>query len=175
MKMSRNRIKIGPSHVMVNKLGLQTIVREFYSHWVPNTSSLVLQLSLVYKYITMIQFRFENVTVTATQRKIVIHGKIFVREMVLQSSNSYDNKFLMKIKAIFKTSSNPISNLIITIIVLIIANLHRKSGWVRWSSENCARSLNLTIRTNAICTTQNLSWRTRHTNSSGNLGYKRIT
>ena len=28
--------------------------------------------------------------------------------------------------------------------------------WARWSTGNCARSLNLTIRTNGICTTQNL-------------------
>ena len=31
--------------------------------------------------------------------------------------------------------------------------------WARWSTGNCARNLNLIIRTNGICTTQNLSWR----------------
>ena len=33
---------------------------------------------------------------------------------------------------------------------------------------------NLTIRTNSICATQNLSWRMRHTLFSGILRYKRI-
>ena len=31
------------------------------------------------------------------------------------------------------------------------------TGWARWSTENSARNLNLTNRTNGICTTQNLS------------------
>ena len=35
------------------------------------------------------------------------------------------------------------------------------TGGVKWSTRNCARSLNLIIRTNGICTTQNPSWRTR--------------
>ena len=47
--------------------------------------------------------------------------------------------------------------------------------WARQSTENCARSLNLTIRTNGICTTQNLSYKMRRTNFTGILRYKRIT
>ena len=34
--------------------------------------------------------------------------------------------------------------------------------WARRSIGNCARNFNLTIRTNGICPTQNLSWRMRH-------------
>ena len=34
--------------------------------------------------------------------------------------------------------------------------------WATWSSGSCARNLNLTIRTNSICTTQHLSWRITH-------------
>ena len=54
------------------------------------------------------------------------------------------------------------------------------TGWARWSTGNCARNLNLTIRTNGICTTQNSYWRMRckissrilATNGSPNLGQK---
>ena len=34
--------------------------------------------------------------------------------------------------------------------------------WGRWSTGNCARNLNLNIRSNAISTNQNRSWRIRH-------------
>ena len=34
--------------------------------------------------------------------------------------------------------------------------------WARWSIGNCARNWSLTIRTNGICTNQNLSWIMRH-------------
>ena len=44
-------------------------------------------------------------------------------------------------------------------------------GWARGSIGNCARSLNFTIRTNGICTTQNPSWRMRVTKFSGKLRY----
>ena len=47
--------------------------------------------------------------------------------------------------------------------------------WARWFTRNCARNWSLTIRTNGICTTQHLSWKMRHTNSSGILTHKRIT
>ena len=49
------------------------------------------------------------------------------------------------------------------------------TGRAGWSTENCARNWNLTIRTNGICTTQYLSWRMTRTNPSGMLRYKRIT
>ena len=39
--------------------------------------------------------------------------------------------------------------------------------WARWSTGNCARNWNLTIRTNALSTTQNPSWRMRCKKSSG--------
>ena len=32
------------------------------------------------------------------------------------------------------------------------------SVWARWSTGSCAKNLNLTIRTNGICTTQHLFW-----------------
>ena len=35
--------------------------------------------------------------------------------------------------------------------------------WAKWSTGNCARDWSLTIRTNNICTTPNLSWRIGHT------------
>ena len=41
------------------------------------------------------------------------------------------------------------------------------TGWARLSTGNCARSSSLVILTNSICTTLNLSWRMRRTNSSG--------
>ena len=41
--------------------------------------------------------------------------------------------------------------------------------WVRWFIGNCARNWILTIRVNSICTTQNLPWRMRRTNSSGSF------
>ena len=44
-------------------------------------------------------------------------------------------------------------------------------GWGKWTTGNCARSLNLTIRT--ICTTQNPSWEMRRTKFSGILRCKR--
>ena len=51
------------------------------------------------------------------------------------------------------------------------------TGWERWSTENCARNLDLTMQTNGICTTQNSSWKMRQTslgfwdtNGSPNLG-----
>ena len=47
--------------------------------------------------------------------------------------------------------------------------------WERWSTGNCARNWNLTIRAISIWITQNLSWRLRRTNSSGILIYKRIS
>ena len=47
-----------------------------------------------------------------------------------------------------------------------------KTGWTRWFTGNFARNWNLTIQTNGICTTQNLSWRMRRTNSSGVLRKK---
>ena len=47
------------------------------------------------------------------------------------------------------------------------------TGWVKGSTENCARNLNLTIRTNGIGTTQHQSLRMTHKNSSGILTYKR--
>ena len=43
------------------------------------------------------------------------------------------------------------------------------TGWVRWSTGNCAKNLNLTIRINVICTTPHLSWKMRRTNSNGIL------
>ena len=51
------------------------------------------------------------------------------------------------------------------------------NGWVKWSTGNFARNVNLIIRTSGICTTQNPSWRMRHrtpmgfwhTNGSPNL------
>ena len=49
------------------------------------------------------------------------------------------------------------------------------SRWARWSTENCVRNWNLTIRTNVISTTHNLYWRMKRTNSSGILIYKLIT
>ena len=36
------------------------------------------------------------------------------------------------------------------------------TGWARWSTGNCARNLNLTMRKNGICTTQNPSCKMRH-------------
>ena len=48
------------------------------------------------------------------------------------------------------------------------------TGCGRWSTGNCARNVNLTIRTNRICTTPNQSWKTRHAKFFGNLRYKRI-
>ena len=49
------------------------------------------------------------------------------------------------------------------------------TGWKRWSTGNYAKNWNLTIQTNDICTTQNLSWWIRctgfwDTNVSSNLG-----
>ena len=49
------------------------------------------------------------------------------------------------------------------------------TGWAMGSTGNCARNLNLTIWTNGICTTLNLSWGMIKTNSSEILRYKRIT
>ena len=49
------------------------------------------------------------------------------------------------------------------------------TGWARLSTGNCARNWSLTIRTNGICPTQNLSWRMRSTNFSRILRYKQIT
>ena len=40
------------------------------------------------------------------------------------------------------------------------------TGGGRWSTGNYARSLNLTIQTNGICTTKNLFWRMRCTDFS---------
>ena len=37
------------------------------------------------------------------------------------------------------------------------------TGWGRLSTGNYARSLNLTIRSNGVCTTQNLSKKIRYT------------
>ena len=34
-------------------------------------------------------------------------------------------------------------------------NYNNRNGWEKCSTGNCARSLNLTIQTNGICTTQN--------------------
>ena len=49
-------------------------------------------------------------------------------------------------------------------------------NWVgKEFTGNFARNWSLTIRTNGICTTQHMSWRMRHANSSGILRYKRIT
>ena len=48
------------------------------------------------------------------------------------------------------------------------------TGWARWSTGRYAKNRNLNIRTNGICTTQQLSWRMTHTNSYGTLTYKRI-
>ena len=36
------------------------------------------------------------------------------------------------------------------------------SGWARGSTWNCARNLDLIIRTNSICTTEYQSWRMTH-------------
>ena len=47
------------------------------------------------------------------------------------------------------------------------------TGWARSFTGNCARNLNLTIRTNDLYTTQNLSREMRRTNSFGTLKYKR--
>ena len=46
--------------------------------------------------------------------------------------------------------------------------------WRRCSIGNCARNWNLNIRTNRICTTQNLSQKMRRTKFSGILRCKRI-
>ena len=43
------------------------------------------------------------------------------------------------------------------------------TGSAKLSSENCARNFNSTKRTSSTCTTQHLSWRMTHTNSSGIL------
>ena len=43
------------------------------------------------------------------------------------------------------------------------------------SSTRCAKNLNLTKRTNDICTTQHVSWKRTHTKSFGSLIYKWIT
>ena len=51
----------------------------------------------------------------------------------------------------------------------------RLSQWARWSTGKWARHLNLTIQTNGLCTTKNLSWKMRRSNSSGILRYKQIT
>ena len=51
------------------------------------------------------------------------------------------------------------------------ANWHRKSirraktGSATWSTGRCARNLNLTLQTNGLCTTQNLSKKMTHINS----------
>ena len=61
------------------------------------------------------------------------------------------------------------------------ANCHRKcirldtNEWARWSTGRCARNLNLTVRTNGICTNQNLSWRIRGGKLSKIFKYRRIT
>ena len=52
------------------------------------------------------------------------------------------------------------------------------TGWERWSTGNCARNSDLSIQTNGICPTQNLSWWFYslshlgfwHTNGSPDLG-----
>ena len=44
----------------------------------------------------------------------------------------------------------------------------------RWFTANCARNWNLILRTNGICTTQNMSLSIRRTNFSEILSYKRI-
>ena len=49
------------------------------------------------------------------------------------------------------------------------------TGWVRWSTGNCASNWNLTQQTNGIFTTLNPSRKMRHTNFSGILRYKLIT
>ena len=56
-------------------------------------------------------------------------------------------------------------------IISDAANSHRRcirldtTVWAKWSTEWCARNLNLTIRTNGKCTTQQLSSRMTHTDS----------
>ena len=61
------------------------------------------------------------------------------------------------------------------------ANYNKKSirlgttGSARLSTGNCARNWNLTIRTNGICTTQNLSRKMTRTNFSGILRHKRVS
>ena len=40
------------------------------------------------------------------------------------------------------------------------------TGWERWSTGNCARNSNRTIRKSSMCTNQNLSWRMRRTKYS---------
>ena len=42
-----------------------------------------------------------------------------------------------------------------------------RTAWRRWSTGNCAKSLNLTLRTNGICTPQNPYLRLRRINHSG--------
>ena len=48
------------------------------------------------------------------------------------------------------------------------------TGRARWSSGNCARSLNLTIRIDGKCTTRNPSKKMWRTKFSGILRYKQI-